>query len=494
MRNRGSISALRLFSIAMIILAVALGAVQLVTFSRVRAYFPSGLVIAGVPVGGLDRAAAAQRLLEVYSRPVELVYNGARIELDPSVVEFKLDLDSMLAAADLQRTEILFWEDFWGYLWGRIGSTQEIPLRATYSEPRLRLFLEDISVRYDQPSTPAMLITGTTSYQAGQPGTLLDADGAVAVIDGALRSITNRQAELPLERTEPSRPAFRNLEYVLQSTIQTSNFDGLVGVYLQDLQSSQEIHFAYRQGQTFSVNPDVAFTASSIIKVPIMISAYSRMESAGDEEAEKLIAAMIEESGNEAADWLMDRVIDENRGPLLVTEDIRALGLNNTFLAGYFTLGSPLLATIQTPANSRTDINTDPDVYSQTTPSDIGMLLSDLYQCSQNGGGTLQAVFPEKITQAECQKMITHLINNRLPSLLTAGIKEGTQIAHKHGWVTDPNGIIHTIGDAGIIYTPSGNFVMVVFLYHPDQLFWDPANELIAQLASAAYNFYNLPE
>jgi beta-lactamase class A len=88
--------------------------------------------------------------------------------------------------------------------------------------------------------------------------------------------------------------------------------------------------------------------------------------------------------------------------------------------------------------------------------------------------------------------MITFLIKNRLPVLLTAGLPEGTPIAHKHGWTTT-NGVIHTIGDAGIIYTPGGNYVLVVFLYHPDQLVWEPASELIAELSQAVYNFYNLP-
>lgn len=467
---------------------------QLVRFSRVRAYFPSGLKIAGVPVGGLDRQQAAQRLLEVYSRPVELVYNNASFQLSPAVVEFNLDLDSMLAAGDLQRTSTLFWEDFWDFLWGRSGAPQEVPLRATYSEPRLRAFLQDISERYDQPPLPPRPQIDSVIFQPGQEGTSLNVPGSVAAIDRALRSIDNRRAELPLERTQPSRPAFRNLQYLLQRTIQASGFDGLAGVYLQDLQTAQELHFAYRQGENLPVNPDVAFTASSIIKVPIMISAYRRVDGTSDQETENLVAAMIEQSGNESADWLMDRTVDSSRGPLLVTEDMQAIGLNSTFLAGYFTLGSPLLAQIETPANQRTDVDTDPDLYNQTTPSDIGMLLTDLYQCSQNGGGSLTAVFPGEITEAECRMMVTHLVNNHLPSLLTAGIKEGTQIAHKHGWVPDANGIIHTIGDAGIIYTPGGNFVMVVFLYHPDQLFWDPANELIAQLAAAAYNFYNLPE
>jgi len=201
---------------------------------------------------------------------------------------------------------------------------------------------------------------------------------------------------------------------------------------------------------------------------------------------------MIAKSGNEAADWLMDRVIDDTFGPLEVSEDMFTLGLENTFLAGYFALGSPILYLYETPANQREDINTDPDIYNQTTASDIGMLLEDLFQCAQNGGSALTAVFPGQFTQTECQDMITLLIQNRLPSLLTAGVPEGTPIAHKHGWVTN-NGVINTIGDAGIIYSPVANYVLVVFLHHPDQLVWEPASILIADLSRAVYNFYNLP-
>jgi beta-lactamase class A len=202
---------------------------------------------------------------------------------------------------------------------------------------------------------------------------------------------------------------------------------------------------------------------------------------------------MVDKSGNEAADWLMNRVIDPQRAPIKITEDMQALGLQNTFLAGYFTYGSPLLALIQTPANQRTDVNTDPDTYSQTTPSDIGMLLEDIYQCAQDGGGALPAVFPGEITQIECQTMNSYLLKNRLPMLLTSGLPEGTPIAHKHGWVTS-NGVINTIGDAGIVYTPGGNYILVVFLHHPEQLIWDSASTLVSNLSTAVYNFYNLPE
>ncbi|MEE9188942.1 MAG: hypothetical protein V3U36_06200, partial [Anaerolineales bacterium] len=101
-----SFSALRWFSLFMILAAVAVFTMQLVRFSRLRANFPNGMGIAEVPVGGQDRATSAQRLLEVYSAtPVELHYGDEIIHLDPAVAEFKLDLESMLAAADLARSQ-----------------------------------------------------------------------------------------------------------------------------------------------------------------------------------------------------------------------------------------------------------------------------------------------------------------------------------------------------------------------------------------------------
>ncbi len=327
------------------------------------------------------------------------------------------------------------------------------------------------------------------------PGTALDVDGAVALIEGALFSTSSRVVDLPLSRTSPPRLSFDNIGVLLRQTLDAYEFDGLAGVYLLDLQTAQETHFAYQQEGFLSVQPDVAFTAASIIKIPIMVSVFSRIDvTTADSETIRLLEEMIELSGNDPADWVMQRVIDSSRGPLIVSEDMAALGLDNTFMAGYFYAGAPLLQGFQTPGNTRLDINTNPDPYNQTSTSDIGMLLADIYECAENGGGTLIALWGGAITQQECQTMITYLVRNKLPSLLTAGLPEGTQIAHKHGWVTNGASVINTIGDAGIIYTPGGNFVMVVYLYHPVQLFFDASNELVAKLAESVYNYYNLPQ
>jgi len=491
MKNRGSFSALRLFSIFFILLALVLTVFQLIRFSRMRANLPAGLQIAGVPVGGTDRQTASQRVLQAYSHPIEIRYNGAPVQMTPNDADFQLNIDNMLAIAESQRTQNNFWAEFWDFLWRRSSVPYDVPLSATSSEARLRNYLDEISKRYDEPPIPAQPQPGTVYFQPGRSGTSVDIDSSVLLIENALNSLSNRVVDLPIKQTKPSRPPFKNLEILLQQTIKVSGFDGLVSVYLLDLQNAQEMHFAYQSGELLPVNPDIAFTASSIIKIPIMVSVYKSINNA-DEETLKLMEDMVDRSGNEAADWLMDRTMDKGFGPLIVSEIMEKLGLDNTFLAGYFSLGSPILQAFSTPSNQRTDINTDPDPYSQTTTSDMGMLLVDIYQCAETGGGALTAIYPGEITQAECKEMIEYLIKNSLPSLLTAGLPDGTEIAHKHGWVSN-NGIINTVGDAGIIFSPGGDYALVVFLHHPDQVVWEPASTLVAQLSQAVYNYYNLP-
>jgi beta-lactamase class A len=159
-----------------------------------------------------------------------------------------------------------------------------------------------------------------------------------------------------------------------------------------------------------------------------------------------------------------------------------------------FYVGAPLLSGgVNTPANTRLDIDTQADQYNQTTPTEIGLLLTDIYQCAQNDGGSLIAVFPGEITPGECRSMITYLTQNRWGVLIEAGLPDGTQIGHKHGWAIDPlDGLMHTVGDAGLVYTPGGNYVLTIFIHNTDQIVWDSANQLYADLSRAVYNYYNL--
>jgi beta-lactamase class A len=491
LNRKGGSTIFRWFSLVLIFTAVLLTIFQLVTFSRVRSILPAGMQVASVPVGGLDQKQAAGRLTQAYGVPVELRYGDAIIQVKPALVGLNLDLEGMLAAADLQRLNRAFWPAFWDYLWNRPSSANEVPLSATISESRLRAYLKDeIAARYDQLPLAAMPVPGTITFQAGRPGTMLDAERAVTLIEDALRSPSARVVNLTFNQVSPPRPAFQNLQILLKQIIDLSHFDGLIEMYVEDLQTHQELHFALKGGA--DVQPDIAFSGASTIKIPIMISIFRRVNEPAPKEVTDLIELMIEQSNDDAADNLM-KTLDKDTGPLIVTADMQALGLNNTFTTGYFYPGAPLLKKITTPANQRTDITADPDLYIQTTPLEMGMLLDDLYQCAQTGGGSLAAAFPGEITQNECRQMILYLTRNRNAMLLEAGLPEGAQIAHKHGWIISTNdGLMHNMSDAGIVYSSGGYYVITIYMYHPVQLLFDPANQLVAQLSAAVYNYFNM--
>ena len=188
-----------------------------------------------------------------------------------------------------------------------------------------------------------------------------------------------------------------------------------------------------------------------------------------DDSINTKILNMIHASDNVASDDIMAE-LDPLTGPLVVSNDLKNIGLVNTFMAGFFKAGSDILQRFDTPANQRTDILTQPDVYSQTTSSDMGMLLEDIYQCSETGGGALIAAYSDKMNKDVCRKIINYLEQDKIGVLLEAGVPEGTQVAMKHGWVNDVrDNVLHDVSAAGIVYTPGGNFVLSAYTYHPVQ-------------------------
>ncbi|MDP2966175.1 MAG: serine hydrolase [Pelolinea sp.] len=484
-------SLFRWIAIALVVMAVILLVLQLIQFSRIRAGFPPSTLIAGIVVGGLNQQQAADRVTQAYNNPIELVYKDQLIQVKPSQLGFDLNVEAMIAAADQQRVRLPFWSSFWDYLWNRSPVAHDTPLSATVDENRIRLFLMDeIASRYDEVPESSQPIPGTINFQIGKSGIVLNVDKSLAVVEQALQSSFNRSAVLVIGEVEPPRPSLENLGILIKQILDKSNFDGLTEVYVLDLENRSEINFAYEQGVDY--DPGIAFTAASTVKIPIMVSTFKRLNEPTPQGAADLIAQMIEKSENPPADKLMETYLESNIGPIYVTQDMQEIGLKNTFLAGHFYLGAPLLQRYSTPANQRRDYFTDPDVYNQTTPSDIGMLLDDIYQCAQTGGGTFAAVFQGEISQSECQVMITYLTQNKIAVLLQAGIPDGTKIAHKHGWVVETDGVIHSIIDAGIIFSPGGNYVAVVAMYQPTQLIFDVANYLTAQISTAIYNYFNI--
>ena len=481
----------RWLAIVLIMITVLLATIQLISYSRIRNNFPMGLQVGQVPIGGLTYTQAAERIYTVYRSPIEVTYGGNRIHVRPAVLGFEPQVDKMLAVADNQRVTEPFWSGFWNFLWDRNIEIINIPLNVSYDEDHIREFLSnEVAVRYDTPATPPKPIPGTTQFESGEPGTQLDLSRATLLVIDALSSPTNRSITLPLDQAAITRPSLNDLEIMLKQIIDVSGFDGIVELYMKDLNTSRNLHFAYQTDEGDLI-PDISFSSWSTIKIPAMVTAFRYMEEPYRQDYLALMEEMIEQSDNLSTDQLAMTVIDRTLSPLIVTEDMQRLGLENSFWAGHFYLGAPLLQRFTTPANSRDDINTNPDQYNETTPADMGMLMEDIYQCAELGGGALIAAFNGEITRQECQMMIDFLAENRIAVLIQAGVPSGTKVAHKHGWAIENDGVMHTFGDVAIVYTPGGDYVLSIFLHHPVQAVFDPVNELYSQLSQATYNYYN---
>lgn len=472
----------------MLLAALVLMFVELALYSRQRARMPDGLSVGGVPVGGLTQNEALERLAQVYSSPIELLYGEQGILLNPSSVGYELDSEAMLAAAEQQRTGEDFWPGFWDFLWNRPGEAENIPVRSDYSQAELERVLQDISARYDEPPQPPQPVPGTTRFEAGEPGRVLDVARSVELVEEVLNRPRNRRVALPVIQTDNARPTLATLETLLRQVFQVGNFDGLVDIYMMELRSGDELHLTTMNGEDLASDASVAITAGSTIKIGIATAFFRYFEMPLEPEVDAWMQDMITLSGNETSDLLMEE-IDPGRGPLMVTETLQELGLENTFIAGYFRLGAPLLRSYQTPANSRDGIDTGPDPYNQTTAAEMGWLLTDLYHCERDGG-TIRAVFPEEITPQECGYILDLLAENRIAVLLEAGVPEGTRLAHKHGWTGSP---LEWLGDSGVVYTPGGDYVLSVFLWDEQPMIWEPTSRLVADVSRAVYNYFNPP-
>lgn len=484
---------LRWLAIALVAVAVLLLVSQLIRYTNIRAGFPPGTRIANVPVGGLNQQQAADRITQAFNYPVELLYGQDVIRAKPSDLGFSINISAMIAAADQQRANAPFWASFWDYLWNRIPPAAETPLIFTLDEKRLQLYLmNEIASRYDKVPESSQPVPGSVNFLLGKPGEVLDISRSIPLIENALKSPTQRSVSLIINEQSAPRPSLENLRVLITQIIDRSKFDGLTEVYILDLKNQRDINFAYENGVEY--NPGIAFTAASSMKIPVMISVLRRLSEPTPAEADRLIRQMIEVSNNDATDALMQTYLERNFGPLYVTEDMQKLGLTNTFLAGYFYPGAPLLRDFRTSANLRTDYRTTPDRYNQTTTTEMGMLLNDIYQCSKNGGGTFGAVFPGEITQTECQAMINYLVLNTNPALLKASsIFDGIRVAHKHGWVSDPiEGVNKSMIDSGIVFSDQGDYVISIAFYQPTQLIYQIAEKLAAKISEAAYNYFNI--
>jgi len=476
-------------SVALLIASSGLFTYELLAFSQSASRLAPNLVVGDIDVSNLTPTEARVLWERAYAQPVILYYGDSPIVLDPSVVGFRPNIQTMLASAQNINTALgSFWERFLQYL--TLQETTQpvnIPLSADFQRGLLEEFLRDISSRYDRPpGEPGFDVATLTTFD-GQEGFALDIPQAMQLVESALRSPVNRTVILPIGGASSNKPTLKTLQSLITAYFDSQGFiyDGVstIGsVFVMDLRTGEEINLL----------GDVAFTAASTVKLPIMLNYFRYQNNEPTQEEAWLLAQSLLCSRNSSSNLLMEITGGGNvfNGVAQVTETAQFSGGRNTFLSARLIEGvaGEQLGSISVPPTSpNIGYDTKPDPYNQTTTEDMGSLLSMVYDCANYGSGLITAFPNGEFTQNECRQMLELMSANDLERLLQGGIPQDIRISHKNGWVGG------TVGDAGIVYPSNGrNYIIAVFLWE-DTEFQDFTRlwPILEDISRAVWNYFS---
>lgn len=479
---------IRIFSSLLVLLAGMLFIAELINYSQQQDRLPLDLTVGGVDVGGLPAGEAVARWEQVYAEPLVLFYDGSPILLEPAQVGFRINNQVMLAQARASSsTGGAFWAGFLNYLQRRetTGDT-DIELQAEYQQSLLREYLQDIARRYDRQAGGAAYDVETLTVRTGAQGRSLDINQALTQIEQALFDPSNRTIELPVTGTTTFSADIQTLRELIIAYLDSEEFiyDGqttVASVYVMDLQTGEEIN----------ILGDVAFSAASTQKVPILIQYFRYLTFAPSQEEAWLMANSLLCSNNSSSNLMMQIIGGGNlfTGLQQVNETMQFIGARNTYITAPFDLGiqGQQLGSIGAPpTDPNPNFNTGADPFNRTTAEDMGFLFNMIYDCANYGSG-LAAALPESYTQTECQQMLELMSANDLLRLLQGGIPQEIRISHKNGWIFD------MVGDAGIVYSPNGrNYIISVFLWEQTEFQdFERLWPILEGISRATWNYFN---
>ena len=474
----------------LITLLLFLGVIYLVyqalLFNFARDKYPADTTAGGIDIAGLTRDEAAAKISEAYYAPLNLYHQEERVQIDPREVGFTVDAEQMLNEADAQKGQSELWQQYIEFVLDRTVEPTAVRLQATHDRNALTEQITTIASYLDKPATAPQLLTGSGSnYEPGQPGYVTDIPNSVDLAEMALYQFApkDRNVDLALAYQEPIP---FNIQ-VLQDQIerQLAEADGMIGsVFVMNLETGEEVN----------INASEAISGLSILKIAIFLDAYLALNQPPNEYVQELFYNTAVLSSNNNANLLLHIAAGEDntyQGAQVLTEDMQKIGLVNTFMAIPYDAAvvSTRPSTYTTPANSDPNAKFFADSAMQTTAEEIGTLLSMIYYCAQ-GEGALPLIFPDEITPDECQAILDLMKQNYEGNLIRFGVPEDVEVSHKHGWD------LVTHGDAGVVFTPGGDYVIVMYL-HDEANNWlnhEVSFPILQEISQATYNYFNFED
>ncbi len=277
-------------------------------------------------------------------------------------------------------------------------------------------------------------------------------------------------------------PEFTTLVSTLYQVMVDAGFDPatstLGSLFVMDLQTGEAVAFG----------DDVAFSGMSVNKIPILMTWFATMTGGLNASDVYTVAEAILCSENISTNEMLAQVGGGNpySGAERVSEFMQSLGLTNSFI--FTPYANDPFITPQAPLTRVTGANqtaAQPDVYNQITTTEVGFMLDSIYQCAMHGTGPLFYYEQALFTTDECRKMIEILSFVRIGTFMEVGIPIDIRIAHKHGWIND------THGEAAMVFSPGGNYIIVIALHAPTWIDFTVTSQVIGEISRRTYNYFN---
>ncbi len=473
-------------------------------FKVMAAPIPPGVYLGGLELSALkDPAAIRTHLERVYQEPVGLYFGNKRLPLLPAEVDFYVDVDQMMHEATNYLAGTTFLDIALREVLGFAQQRRDVPVRFTVDAEKLRNWLTTAAATQNSVPTVARALppkqewddgmAGTSLpegyvgtfeqdwiWQVGEPGYTLDVEASIPVAVAALTAKEDRSAALVLAESTSPLPGLDALARTLDNY--TADFPGFAAFYLHDLTTDEEVN----------IDADIAFSGMSTLKIGIVAAVLQKLDGGirADDPVSRDIGLWIDyalgESNNHAANQLLSWLGDGNMsaGTRNFTEFMHSLGFVNTYMqSGYDVQVS--LPQIPTAANQRDDWNTNPDPNLQSTPAEMGRLLSAVYQCSQ-GTGIFIEKYGDTLTPDECESILFYMSHDQFQEMIWGGLPDvqNAWIVHKHGFAYESH------SDVALIWGPTGPYVVSFFVYRSGWMDWATSNSRMRGVSRATWNFY----
>ena len=255
---------------------------------------------------------------------------------------------------------------------------------------------------------------------------------------------------VPVLEGVPDSERERVEEAAKQASERIGKYGGIAGLYVHDLDS----------GYSYGVRQDEKFFSASVIKIPVMISVYRKVDQGDLEFSQEveikeedwaagagwlqwkkagtkqtvgdLLVLMMTQSDNVATNALVRTV----GGADHVNEVARSLGAKNTLLR-------------QKLSSERAAV---PDLDNHTTPRDMGLMLEKIARG--------EAARPQS-----CKYMMDLMYSDKLDWWLDAGLPQGVNSANKAGW------LYKVYSDMGIVNADGRRYVVsIMSKYGPEDV------------------------